>query len=78
MSDASTSEHLSPATSEGSGTSSPLGHVAASPISGRAGWWQSPCPDLVGALAGQPAEATRPQAHLIPAHSGLFQPKFEF
>ena len=28
---------------------------------GRAGWWKSPCPDLVGAGGGLPPLATRPQ-----------------
>ncbi|MBN2526385.1 MAG: hypothetical protein JXR76_08325, partial [Deltaproteobacteria bacterium] len=27
--------------------------------SGGAGWWKSPCPDLVRASVGQPAGATR-------------------
>ena len=36
-----------------------LGHVVANHISGRAGWWKSPCPDLVGASAEQSAGATR-------------------
>src|SRR6516164_4136689 len=42
-----------------SGGRNHLGVRNASRIPGRAGWWKSPCPDLVRASAGQPAEATR-------------------
>jgi hypothetical protein len=35
-----------------------LGHVTASHISGRAGWWKSPCPDLARAPRGEPLGAT--------------------
>src|SRR5262249_54916351 len=44
---------------DGSGGRDHLGVRAASSITGRAGWWKSPCPDLARAWVGKPAQATR-------------------
>ena len=42
---------------------SDLGSVATSRISGRAGWWKSPCPDLERARGGKLPRATRQRLH---------------
>src|SRR5262245_44352351 len=42
-----------------SGGRAHLGVSSVSRVTGGAGWWKSPCPDLARASAGKPAEATR-------------------
>src|SRR5262249_37635881 len=52
-----------------------LGSADVSRIAGRAGWWKSPCPDLVRAPAGQPAGATRQpiQRSFVPVFRRVIQ-----
>ncbi len=44
-------------------SSANLGAVTTSHISGGAGWWKSPSPDLGRASAGKPAGATRQEVY---------------